>query len=128
MQKFDKNNKNKMFSDRLFWIQVLFIVLVGFFIVYLFAIQVIDIKNLRIKAKNQRKAYSFVMRGNIFDRNGIKLSGVNTSPGQKLWTDSPKVYASHYIDDAAVGTPMITLSNGEKCVAWLKIKKLIIGE
>lgn len=63
-----------------------------------------------------------------FDRNGIKLSGVNTSPGQKLWTDSPKVYASHYIDDAAVGTPMITLSNGEKCVDWLKIKKLIIGE
>lgn len=74
MQKFDKINKNKMFSDRLFWIQVLFIVLVGFFIVYLFAIQVIDIKNLRIKAKNQRKAYSFVMRGNIFDRNGIKLA------------------------------------------------------
>ena len=62
-----------------------------------------------------------------FERNQIYLSGVNTSPGQKLWTDSPKVYATHYIDDAAVGAPMITLENGEKCIDWLKIEKLILG-
>ena len=62
-----------------------------------------------------------------FERNQIHLSGINTSPGQKLWTDSPKVYATHYIDDAAVGAPMITLGNGEKCIDWLKIEELILG-
>ncbi len=32
-----------------------------------------DGKHYRDKAKKQRRAYSFVMRGNIYDRNGIKL-------------------------------------------------------
>ena len=41
---------------------------------YLFAVQVLDVRHFRIKAKNQRKANSFVMRGNIYDRNGIKLA------------------------------------------------------
>ena len=62
-----------------------------------------------------------------FERNGITLDGVNTSPGQRNWTDSPKVYATHYIDDMAVGCPMLYLENGEKCVDWLKVKELILG-
>lgn len=74
MQKFDKINKNKMFSDRLMWIQCIFVALVGFFVIYLFAIQVLDIKNYRPKAQKQRRANSFVLRGNIYDRNGIKLA------------------------------------------------------
>lgn len=41
---------------------------------YLFAIQVIDIKSYRLRAKKQRSSRSFVMRGDIFDRNGIKLA------------------------------------------------------
>lgn len=53
-----------------------------------------------------------------FERNGIKLSGINSSPGQKSWTTSPKVYATHYIDDAAVGTPLLHFANGEHCVDW----------
>ena len=74
MNKFDKINKNKMFSERLMWIQIVFVVLIALFVVYLFAVQVVDVKKLRIKAKNQRRASSFVMRGNIYDRNGIKLA------------------------------------------------------
>ena len=62
-----------------------------------------------------------------FERNGITLDGVNTSPGQRNWTDSPKVYATHYIDDMAVGCPMLYLENGEKCVDWLKVKELILN-
>lgn len=53
---------------------MIFVVLVGLFIIYLFAVQVFDVRHFRIKAKNQRRAYSFVMRGNIYDRNGIKLA------------------------------------------------------
>ena len=60
-----------------------------------------------------------------FERNEINLSGINKSPGQTTWTDSPKVYATHYVDDMAVGVPMITLENGEKCVNWLEVERLI---
>ena len=66
-------NKNKIFTNRLMFLQMGFIVLVGLFIIYLFAIQVLDCKHYRIRAKNQRKAATFVMRGDIYDRNGIKL-------------------------------------------------------
>ena len=74
MRQGEKPNKNKIFSERLMWLQLVFAGLIGLFIIYLFAVQVLDVRNFRIKAKNQRKAYSFVMRGNIFDRNGIKLA------------------------------------------------------
>lgn len=78
MKKIEHNkyikNKNNIFYNRILKLQYLFVFFVGLFIIYLFAIQVIDIKHFRIKAKKQRQAYSFVMRGSIFDRNGIKLA------------------------------------------------------
>ena len=71
----DKNtNRNKQFSDRLIWFQIGFAIAVLLFIVYLFSVQVLDVRHFRVKAKNQRRASSFVMRGNIYDRNGIKLA------------------------------------------------------
>ena len=69
-----KPNRNKIFADRLMWLQIVFLVLIALFVIYLFANQVLDVRHFRTKAKKQRKAYSFVMRGNIFDRNGIKLA------------------------------------------------------
>lgn len=67
-------NKNKMFSDRLMWFQWGFVIAVALFVVYLFCNQVLDVRHFRVKAKNQRRASSFVMRGDIYDRNGIKLA------------------------------------------------------
>ena len=74
MRETERPNKNKMFSERLMWFQIIFVILVGLFVVYLFSVQVLDVRHFRIKAKKQRQAYSFVMRGNIYDRNGIKLA------------------------------------------------------
>ena len=74
MRQIRQPNKNKIFTDRLMFLQMIFVVLMGLFILYLFAVQVLDVRHFRIKAKNQRRAYSFVMRGNIYDRNGIKLA------------------------------------------------------
>ena len=42
-----------------------------------------------------------------FESNGIPLWGVNENPGQKSWTSSNKQYAQLYIDDAAIGCPLI---------------------
>jgi hypothetical protein len=49
-----------------------------------------------------------------FIDNDIPLYGVNENPTQKSWTASPKVYAHLYIDDAALGCPLMfdhTVSN-----------------
>jgi hypothetical protein len=39
--------------------------------------------------------------------NGVELAGVNENPSQKSWTTSPKAYAQLYIDDAALGCPLV---------------------
>ncbi len=39
-------------------------------------------------------------------RNGVEFWAVNGNPEQKSWTQSPKVYAHLYVDDAAVGCPL----------------------
>lgn len=46
-----------------------------------------------------------------FAKHEIHLYGINTNPTQKRWTKSPKAYGQMYIDDAALGTPLI-LSTG----------------
>ncbi len=74
MRKNTAPNRNNVFSNRLDWIQGIFLLVVLLFIVYLFSLQVLDIRHFRMKAENQRRANSFVMRGNIYDRNGIKLA------------------------------------------------------
>lgn len=42
-----------------------------------------------------------------FAKYDIPLYGVNDNPSQHSWTDSPKVYANIYIDDAALGIPLV---------------------
>lgn len=41
-----------------------------------------------------------------FAKRYINLIGINCNPWQKSWTDSTKVYAPLYIDDAALGAPL----------------------
>lgn len=55
-----------------------------------------------------------------FERHGIPLAGANKNPTQHHWTSSPKVYASIYIDDAALGTPLICMPDRRPYVDWQK--------
>lgn len=63
---------------------------------------------------------------------GVNLYGINTNPGQIAWTKSPKAYAHIYIDDAALGTPLIFPNedgNSERpYVNWEGIRQLLIEE
>ena len=44
---------------------------------------------------------------NWFIDNNIPLYGVNVNPKQSTWTKSPKAYGQLYIDDAALGCPLV---------------------
>lgn len=58
-----------------------------------------------------------------FKQNDIPLYAVNENPSQKVWTDSPKVFAHHYIDDAALGTPISIIDDysDRKFVDWYSV-------
>lgn len=76
----------------------------------------------------------FTMRhGNTLDRavewcraNGIELFGVNENPQQHTWSQSRKVYAHMYIDDAALGVPLVFPPNGARpYVDWVKVAEML---
>lgn len=53
-------------------------------------------------------------------KNGIQPWGINENPEQYSWSESPKVYAHLYIDDAAFGVPLMTF-RGVQVVDWSKV-------
>jgi len=63
-----------------------------------------------------------------FEENGISLWGINKNPEQKTWSHSQKAYAHLYIDDAALGIPLIyneTISD-RPYVDWKTIENILI--
>lgn len=58
---------------------------------------------------------------NWFKENNIPLWGVNENPDQKTWTNSPKPYADLYIDDSALGVPLVYDEKGIRCIDWAQI-------
>ena len=63
---------------------------------------------------------------NWFASHDIPLFGVNQNPEQHTWTQSPKPYAHIYIDDAALGVPLIHPLNGKRpFVDWAQVAALL---
>ena len=67
---------------------------------------------------------------NWFKDNNIPLYASQINPSQKFWTKSNKCYANVYLDDAALGCPLIH-PEGEDArpyVDWNKVKELLIKD
>ena len=61
-----------------------------------------------------------------FQERDIPLYGIQTHPEQSSWTTSPKAYGDIYIDDAALGCPLIKPESGERpYVDWKAVRKLL---
>lgn len=62
-----------------------------------------------------------------FADNNIPLYGANENPTQKSWTDSPKVFANLYIDDAALGCPLIFdhAISSRPFVNWVMVEEIL---
>ena len=62
-----------------------------------------------------------------FTENGIELFGSQRNPTQDEWTKSPKAYAQVYIDDAALGCPLLYDDDYSErpFVDWVKIERMI---
>lgn len=60
-----------------------------------------------------------------FKDNNIPLFGIQSNPEQYSWSASPKAYAHYYIDDAAIGCPLVT-GQGKPYVDWTKMKEELV--
>lgn len=61
-----------------------------------------------------------------FSKNNIRLYGIQYNPTQAQWTCSNKCYAHIYIDDAALGCPLLDPIDGKRSyVDWRQIRQLL---
>ena len=91
---------------------------------------------LKELVENNHQLVLFTMRSgkelleavNWFKENEIPLYGIQTNPTQNTWTTSPKAYAHLYIDDAALGCPLIyNPSIADRFfVDWEEVKEILI--
>lgn len=60
-------------------------------------------------------------------KNGIELFGVNKNP-ETDWSTSPKAYAHIYVDDSALGCPLIqSTSSGRPMVDWSVVRQVLLA-
>src|SRR5574344_73301 len=90
----DKQPKRlKRFESVLAILNAGFILFAALLIIYLFFIQVVDLKHYRARAKSQRVGVLFSMRGDILDRNGITVARdkvySDVYAHKKLYEDEP---------------------------------------
>lgn len=61
-----------------------------------------------------------------FSDRELVLYGINHNPEQSSWTSSPKAYAQLYIDDSALGCPLVTYRDGARPhVDWFGVEGLL---
>ena len=118
-----EKEKFKEFDKKLLLWQCLCIFICFVLCVYLFLLMVVDIKNYRNQAKRQRSAKTFIMRGAILDRNGIKLASDKTSYDIYAHTE----YYDHTPNElAAMLSPILGLNKGKLAKQLAKDEPVII--
>jgi hypothetical protein len=86
------------------------------------------------KLANKHQLILFTMRSSQtlddaeqwFRDNNIRLWAVNINPEQHTWTKSPKAYAQLYIDDAALGIPLVYGEHLRPYVDWNEAERMLI--
>ena len=120
--KTDKD-KFKEFDNKLIFWQIICILICFVVIIYLFLLMVVDIKHYRGQAKRQRSAKSFVMRGTITDRNGIKLASDKTSFDVYAHQD----YYDHTPNELAeILAPILGVNKGQLAKKLARDEKVIV--
>ena len=75
----DKKYSNTKFDKRAGCLQSWFYIGCALLVIYLFLLQVCDIRHCKYKAKSQRTSKMYVLRGEIVDRYGFKLAADKTT-------------------------------------------------
>lgn len=83
----------------------------------------VGIKLILITMRSDDKLQEAVVYCN---KNYIDFWGINENPDQEDWSNSPKIYANVYVDDAGAGIPLRMGENGKPCVDWAKLRDLFV--
>ena len=144
----EAEKRSRTFDKVVGFLHIFFVVFMILLIIYLFFIQVVDIGKYRARARSQRVGRIFSMRGDIFDRNGIKLAtdkvycDVYAHPADydhtpeelaKMLSPILKMPQSTLIQKLKKPGPVITLKkdidrNASKEIAKLHLREVSLGK
>jgi hypothetical protein len=81
-----------------------------------------------VRSNNPKKnSYMLDEAVEWFRERDIPLFGIQAHPEQKPWSASPKPYGDLYIDDRALGCPLIVPENDDRpYVDWKTVQKLLV--
>ena len=90
---------------------------------------------LKELVENEHQLVLFTMRsGDSLDEavqwfkdNDIELYGINVNPSQSKWTESPKAHGNIYIDDLALGAPLVydTTTSSRMYINWDAVRVML---
>jgi hydroxymethylpyrimidine pyrophosphatase-like HAD family hydrolase len=72
-----------------------------------------------------RSGETLVEAVKFLEDRGINLWGVNENTTQYKWSQSKKQYAHLYIDDAAIGCPLLYPEGERPEVDWMSVRALL---
>ena len=75
----DSREKLRKIEKRIKYAHVVVLLLFCVSILYLFLLQIVDIRHYKARANSQRYSKNFIFRGQIVDRNGLRLATDQTS-------------------------------------------------
>ena len=70
----ENSGRNRRCNDVTNWLDILYVFIVVILLIHLIVLQLIDPHRYRERGKMQRASHDFELRGDIYDRNGIKLA------------------------------------------------------
>ncbi|MBR1424097.1 penicillin-binding protein 2 [bacterium] len=116
------NSRGKYCNKAVDIIELLFLVVIIILVIHLFILQIFDFRNYRERGKLQRASHDFAVRGDIYDRNGIKLAtdriyyNIYARPVDYSDKETPEKIAKLF-------SPVLGISEG-KLVSTLSNKKI----
>lgn len=118
-----KDKNNTKFERRLGCLQSIFYIFCFLLVVYLFLLQVCDVRNCKKKAKTQRTSKMYVLRGEIVDRYGFKLAADKTT---FILYAHPMYYDRTPAELAEILSPYVKIPVGELTKKLAQTDKKII--
>lgn len=70
----DRSTKNRYCNNVSNILDILYCIAIFILVVHLFIVQIFDLQKYRERGKMQRSSHDFAVRGDIYDRHGIKLA------------------------------------------------------
>jgi cell division protein FtsI/penicillin-binding protein 2 len=111
------------------WLDILYCVAIFLLVIHLFLIQIFDFQKYRERGKMQRSSHDFALRGDIYDRHGIKLAtdriyyNIYARPVDYSKTETPRKIAHLFAPVLGIPESVLYAKLSDTKIQVIAIKK-----